>query len=557
MADDVTIRLGLTGQQQVSRGLKLVAQDEKEVGEQATRAGMKAQEMGARFIRSVDGMHLSMGRLGYQLPYVALGIAGVAAAGVKWGLSFNAQVETARIRFQNFTGGSAKGAQQLVDQVQKINVASRFNLSNLTNAAAVLGNMGVSVSDIPNVLRGIANAAAASGGGNDALDRMALAIGQIQSKGRLSQQELDQLTLAGAPYVNQTIAKGFNLTAKQVQNIGNNALNSKKAIQLLTQVWTSGALADATKRDLNSLAGQWSLFTDGAQEATGAITKGLAGGLEHDLLPAANRALTAITKIFGEQGISSHEKLAQARAVIVQELGPTWDLIKRDIDKAQIPQHFGAAVGAALPKLADAAAQAAPGAAKAFVDGWLHSGPWVQFLSAAYLAKKLGAVGAIGKALGRGGAAGSGGIMGKGNTPADPLWVAVVDKVPGAGVGAGSGGPEAAARRTALRVAEVTGKGGLVAGLAYGTYVGAKDYYGLVMPKHYTGPLPKSSADRAVDQQVLASREAASHMQYGPWASGYQAPPVQVQVQSTLQIGGQQVATSVTTANAKTKARTR
>jgi hypothetical protein len=61
--------------------------------------------MGAKFTQGTDTATVSVGRLVGAIGIVAgaQGLGRLAVAGVKWGLSFNAQVESARLRFKLFT----------------------------------------------------------------------------------------------------------------------------------------------------------------------------------------------------------------------------------------------------------------------------------------------------------------------------------------------------------------------------------------------------------------------------------------------------------------------
>jgi hypothetical protein len=164
--EDLFIRLGLKGQAQVARGLRDVKTDTKEVGDAAEGAGAKAQMMGAKFTRAGRATRrVSMRRLVGAIGIVAgaQGLGRLAYAGTKWGLSFNAQVESARLRFGLFTDD----VEGLTKAVQKIDMNSAFNFGDLADAAALLGNSGVK--DIPEVLQATANAAAASGKGVEGL----------------------------------------------------------------------------------------------------------------------------------------------------------------------------------------------------------------------------------------------------------------------------------------------------------------------------------------------------------------------------------------------------
>lgn len=158
---------------------------------------------------------------------------------------------------------------------------------------------------------------------------------------------------------------------------------------------TSGQFANAAVRQSQTLAGQWDMLTGNVQKATGAMTLGLAGALSDDVLPAANKAAAAITEIFASD-LPVEQQMRKARAVIVRELGPVAHEIGDQIEAAHLDQKLGAVLEKAAPVLADAAVDVGAQAAKAFARAWLESGIWVQVLSVAWLAKKLGAFGAFG-----------------------------------------------------------------------------------------------------------------------------------------------------------------
>lgn len=597
MADEeVLFKLGLKGQRETVQGFQEVAKAEgelvkqgnlwqdaqgrwraesgrfastnekvaagiKDVGGQAKKTGLSVQDMGAKFAKA----KISVGGLlsGFLLYQGAQGLIGMTAAGVKWGLSFNAQVESARQRFKLFTDDVSG----LTAAVQGIDRTSQFNFGDLSDVAAQLGNAGVAADKIPQVLQGIANAAAASGKGTQGLQSIGLAISQIASKGRLAGDEIEQLNEAGAPGATKTIAQAFNLTAKQLNNLAGNGIDATKAIQVLTNEWTSGRMANAAKAQLTTLGGQWQLFTGNAQKLAGAATAGLAMGLEKNVLPAANRAVDQITKIFGEEGLTNEEKLRRARTVIETQLGPIWDDVKHQIDEANIPEHFGEAVGAALPKLAQAAAEAAPGAAKAFIDGWLHSGPWVQFLSVAYLAKKLGAFGAVGNLLGKGAGGGMSvggkagvvpvyvtnwggkdapGIPGGASEKGATSWLKRAAKFATSGEAAAGviGGPELAGAGAGLGAAAAAGYG-------VGRGIGALGN-AILNPSGdaaRTGILPSSQYKPGENFATRTIRAPNPQFATDPFV----AAPIQVQ----MMVNGQVVAQANTTAVAKQKARTK
>lgn len=423
MADeDVAIRVRLDRVRQFVADSKAASRSVEGIGRSARMSAASQKILNGALAQTSRVGNRALGAVGNQAKYAGLGLAGLGVAGVKWGLSFNAQVESANLRFQLFTKNAAE-AQQVLRGVQQVDLNSAFNLGDLSDAAAMLGNAGVSADRLPEVLRATANAAAASGKGLPALQGIAIALSQIQAKGKLSQEEINQLNEAGAPGAQRAIQKAFGLTSKQVGNLGGQGLDATKAIDALMKTWTSGRMANAAKKQTETIGGQWDLLTGNMQKTAGAATAGLAKELERNVLPAANRASQQITEIFGRKGLSNEQKLREARAVINRELGPIADDAAKWIESMHLDQRLGDAISDAIPVLAGAATDAAPHVAKAFVEGWIHSGPWVQLASVLFAGKKAGDVTKWGRGVFGGGAGGAGGMLGRGATMANPLYV--------------------------------------------------------------------------------------------------------------------------------------
>lgn len=539
MPDDVAIRLGLKGQQQTSRGLKQIASDERSVGTSAEQAGAKVRRLGAD-LSGVAGKGIGM--IGRQARYGAVALGALALAGTKWGLAQNAQIEQARLRFTLFT----QDVDGLTNRIKVLDKNSAFAFGDLADAAAQLGGSGIK--DVPGVLQAAANAAAGGGKGTAGLQAIVLALSQIQSKGRLSQEEVNQLTEGGAITAQQDLAKGLHLTQKQLQNLGGEGIEAAKAIDVLTKAWTSGPMGDIAQRQTKTLTGQWNLFTGNLQTAAGAATNSLAGALRDDVLPAANHALDGITKLFGDEGLSNEEKLRRARTIIRRELGPIADDLSHKLDEADIPGHLGQIMRAAAPKLASAAGEIAPEVASAFVKAWLSSGPWIQLAGLLFLTKKtVDAARWLRGPKGKGG--GALGDLAKG---AKPIPVYVVNwggKMPGGGAPPVPGGPidkTPGWARTAKSVGRFAGPVGATIIIAEGLNV--------VLPESVKRAINKDLPSRAGGASV---RRQAERQIPAPGFGGSMPgmPPVQVKSDVTVMMDGRETGRAIAVANARSKAR--
>jgi tape measure domain-containing protein len=419
VTETVDIRVRLRDAAQAAKGARSVSTEIKGIGTAAHGAAAQARAMGPAISGAAGQAERSLGALSRAGRLGAVGLLGLGVAGTKMGLGLNAQVESARLRFGLFT----KDVEGLTSAVRGIDARSPFMFADLAEAAAMLGNAGIK--DVPQVLQGAANAAAASGRGAGALQSIVIALSQIEAKGRLSQEELNQILEAGGPRAQQAVQREFQLTGKQLQNLGAQGLDAHRAIAAITKEWTSGRMANAAQRQAHTLGGEWSMFTGNVQKASGALTFGLAGGLRDDVLPAANRAAEAITRVFQDDALAPEQKLRRARAIITRELGPIAGDIGDWVEHAHLDRKLAAALRDAGPALMGAAGDVAPKAAGAFVDAWLHAPTWGKIVTGAWIARKLGGFRAAGKLLSRGMD-----LPGTIATKANPIPVWVVNQAP-------------------------------------------------------------------------------------------------------------------------------
>jgi tape measure domain-containing protein len=422
---DLIVRL--RNARQARRDAQDVAGGVRAIGVAAKGASAAASASGKQISSS-----LSTAAAGARRGAFAVGV--LTAAGAKMGLTFDSQVESAQMRFRVFTDD----VDGLTNSIKLIDRESQFNFGDLANEGALLGNFGVNAARIPSLLRGIANAAAASGQGSMGLQRISLDLGQIQSQGKVTGDELRDLAQAGAP-VNDILRKTFHLTDKQMANVGANGLSATKFLRAVTNEWNSGRMAGAAQRQLQTIGGQWALFTGNAQRLSGAATAGLTAGLEHDVLPAANRAVEQITDILGTKGLSDKDKLRQSREVIRRELGPVAQDLIADIKRADLPSKLDHEFELALNKMSASAVHNAPHLVSNFVNAWLGAGPWAKLISGAWFARKLGIDKGVLAALKAAKGGGAGGTLAGLAKAGKPIPVFVTNS--GFGGGGPSGGP--------------------------------------------------------------------------------------------------------------------
>jgi hypothetical protein len=218
-----------------------------------------------------------------EVPRVGVGAVGVA--GVKMGLSFNAQIESARLRFGLFTDD----VDGLTKAVQKIDMKSAFNFGDLSDAAALFGNSGIK--DIPDVLQAPRTPPPRPARAPRPSRASRSRCRRSPSKGRLSQEEINQLNEAGAPGCAADHRRPLPADREAVAEPRRAGPRREGSDQGAHDEWTSGKMAKAAEAQTKTLGGQWMLLTGNIQKLSGAATESLAEGLRDKALPAVNKAV--------------------------------------------------------------------------------------------------------------------------------------------------------------------------------------------------------------------------------------------------------------------------
>lgn len=221
---------------------------------------------------------------------------------------------------------------------------------------------------------------------------------------------------------------------------------------------------------------------------------------------------------------------------------------------AEMPKVAGKAVG----MLAQSLAHAAPTGARIFVDAFMQADAWGKLLVGGWLASKLGGFKLLGKVLGRGGGGGAfGAVTGRGSTPANPLFVV---NVAGGGL-PGAGRPGRGGARSLPGLLSFASKVALPAYLGneaknflddHVNLPGGDLLYGGVLNNHAF----RQRAAAAVRGVNTGPQIRPSQGYLNPGSDPMRRVPDQVVVMpQTINIDGQPVATVLSTATIRRRAR--
>jgi len=174
----------------------------KKVNNAVDETGKKARKSGG----GVDSLTDSLG----QLTDIMKG-AGVIAFAQQvtdvglaiWDASVNAALLYDKMKLVQTSIGimlkSKEAGDQLFATMQLIADRTPFSFEDVSKTTASLLAMGFEASKIPTLFNTIGNVATSTGTGAEGLDRITRALGQMQAKGKITTEEMMQLTEMGIP----------------------------------------------------------------------------------------------------------------------------------------------------------------------------------------------------------------------------------------------------------------------------------------------------------------------------------------------------------------------
>lgn len=334
------------------------------LGGEGEKAG---RSYGGRFSSALKSGLASVGSLlatGAKVGAVA--VAGGVGALTAFGLKGAASIEQVTIGFKSLLG-SEQAATAEIAELQKFAAATPFQFQGVADAAkrilAFGQSVGIARAQVIPTLTTIGDLVSVLGGGQEAIDSTVRALGQMASKGKVSQEELLQLAEA---------LPGFNVQAAIAAELGVSVADAQKQITAGTVSATTGVnaiinamgkfpgAAGAMAAQSQTLLGVFSTFKD---TVTIALSNAFA-----PVIPQLKDTLTQITPIIGEAlnilGPSIGEALASVLptiAALVQGLTPILaPLIEGLGNGLAVIAPALAPLGAALGQVASAIAPILP-----------------------------------------------------------------------------------------------------------------------------------------------------------------------------------------------------
>ena len=222
---------------------------------------------------------------------VTVPLAAAAGAAAKFSFDTIAAAEQASIAFETMLG--PQKARSMLEDLADFAANTPFELQGLESSTQKLIAMGFEAEECIPLLTSIGDAASGLGAGQAGIDQITRALGQMNAKGKVSAEEMMQLTETGIPawqYLADVISNGDIPTAMQM--VTNGVVDADTAIQ---------ALQDGMNRDFGGM------MSKQAQTLTGVLS---------NMADAVQKPLMAIKDTDG------YKDLTAALSDLTDSLGP-------------------------------------------------------------------------------------------------------------------------------------------------------------------------------------------------------------------------------------------
>ena len=283
-------------------------------------------------------LNASLGKGGMGFSKAAVGVlAGISAGLGLVGFSAvksAAGMEMTRTAFTQMLG-SAEKAESFIKDLQKFAASTPFEFEQVKGAAQKFLAFGFTAEQVIPVLTSVGNAAAGLGMGQDGIDRLTLAMGQMAAKGKVSGEEMRQLAEAGIPAW-QMLADKMGVTIPEAMDkVSKGGVSAAVGLDALVSGMDSkfGGMMEQMSQ---SMTGLWSTLSDNAGIALIAIGESLTENLGlKEILKSLGDMTTEFTTTLQSSGMAE-----ALRTLIPPELEIAIYAVAAALTVAMIPAVF-------------------------------------------------------------------------------------------------------------------------------------------------------------------------------------------------------------------------
>jgi len=206
---------------------------------------------------------------GFLFAEAATQVAGLGASVIRTGIGFNSMKEQAQIAFTTMLG-SGNAAKLMLDELEQFAARTPFEFPDLVQASQRMLAMGFTSKQVLPTLTAVGDAVAAMGGGSEMIDRVTRALGQMQAKGKVSAEEMLQLTEAGIPAW-QNLADKIGVTVPEaMKKVEKGAVSARIGIDAQIE-GINAAFGGMMEKQSQTFAGMLSNLKDTFTRAAGEV----------------------------------------------------------------------------------------------------------------------------------------------------------------------------------------------------------------------------------------------------------------------------------------------
>lgn len=245
------------------------------------------------------------------LKFAAVGVAAAVAGIGAVALKTAADIEMLETQFEVMLGSAEKAA-GLMEELKEFSAATPFALEDLAQGTQTLLSFGVAQEDVLDTMRMLGDTA---GGNREKLNGLILAFGKVQTKGKVSMEEINMIAERGVPIIG-TLTEQLGVTEQQFFKLVSAGKIGRKEIQQAFRTMTSegGMFFQGMQKQSLTFAGMLSTMKDNLKLAAAAIGE--------TLLPTAKELIGTITTLVQGPLGELIKELAGALKPILEVLGP-------------------------------------------------------------------------------------------------------------------------------------------------------------------------------------------------------------------------------------------
>jgi tape measure domain-containing protein len=289
-----------TQQTQVTASSRQIAADQQAMATRWVEAQRRAQSSTEQTTAAVRSSGSSiMATLGQLTGYAGLALLVKQVWDV--GFGFNTFTQNTQIALTTLLGSQGAAKSFLAD-ILEFAKETPYAFTDLTDQAQKLVTYGFATKDVIPILRSVGDAATAMGKGQEGVSSLVRALGQINAKGRLSSQELMQLSEIGVNGL-KILANQAGMTTGEYQKlIEKGLIPADVAVEGLVNGINNGT--DGVNGATVAFGGMMAQIKGAGGitatlDSTRTAFRNMAGAITENLVPAALSGLRGLQDLMG------------------------------------------------------------------------------------------------------------------------------------------------------------------------------------------------------------------------------------------------------------------